>query len=115
MSLRCIRPGALDQRIRFEQEARTPDGAGGASRTWVEVATVWASVAPVRARETDIAQKKQGETTYQIVVRRRTDITPAMRAVWVTNGNLAMNIREVQVPSVREAGMTIIADAGAAD
>ena len=34
--------GRLRERVRFEQEARTGDGAGGFSITWTTVAVRWA-------------------------------------------------------------------------
>lgn len=46
-----MRAGSLNKRARFDALVELPDGAGGFTRVWQPVMTVWASFTPERARE----------------------------------------------------------------
>jgi hypothetical protein len=52
--------GALDRRLVLEAPAETDDGAGGVSRSYTTVATVWALVTPLQARSDVAADSAQG-------------------------------------------------------
>lgn len=87
--------GQLTERIRFEQESRTPDGGGGASISWPTVATRWAAVEPLKGREQLQAMQLQASNLYRVTIRNDgLAITASMRLVWLTNGNALLNIRE---------------------
>jgi SPP1 family predicted phage head-tail adaptor len=70
---------ALDQRLTLESPSRAPDGGGGADITWQAVAEVWAGVRPITGDERLRADQVAGRITHTVVIRRRTDMTPAMR------------------------------------
>lgn len=74
-----MRAGDLKKRITFVREQRAPDGYGGMTTTWVTVATVWAAVWPMSAKELVAGQQVKGEITHKIRIRFRRDITTAMR------------------------------------
>lgn len=68
-------PGALNQRLVVEQPVETADDAGGVTRDYAELATVWAAVTPVSTHE-DVAADHAGLTvTHRILMRARSDIT----------------------------------------
>ena len=71
--------GSLRHRLRLEAPVRTPDGAGGASVVWSEVAVIWADVRPSSGGETTVAEAVSGRISLEVIVRHRTDIIPAMR------------------------------------
>jgi head-tail adaptor len=61
--------GNLDRRLVLEVPAETDDGAGGVTRGYATVATVWAQVTPVRARADAAADSLAALVTHRIVVR----------------------------------------------
>ena len=71
--------GALRHRIVIESAVRVPDNGGGATRTWVPVAEVWAAIDPIKGTETIVAEAVAGRVTFAIHIRYRNDLTPAMR------------------------------------
>ena len=63
--------GALNRRLVLEAPVETGDGAGGVVRTYEAVATLWAQVMPVSARD-DIAADSLGAVLrHRIVIRAR--------------------------------------------
>ena len=75
-----MRAGKLRHRIAIEQpgSAQDPD-TGEMVDGWAPVATVWASVEPLSAREFIAAQAGQSEITANIRIRYRAGITAGMR------------------------------------
>lgn len=109
--------GALDQRIRIEGETRVPDGGGGWTISgYGEVATVWASVRPLSAREALQAGQLEAAGTYRVTIRNRRDIDPtaAMRIVWVSNGDKVLNVRQAADPGARAQYRELVAESGVA-
>ncbi|WP_348826655.1 phage head closure protein [Halomonas sp. RT37] len=77
-----MRIGKLRHRVRLERPARTQDPATGEMIDgWELVATLWASVEPLSAREFIAAMSTQSEVTARILIRHRDDIAPDMRIV----------------------------------
>jgi len=74
-----MRAGELRHRLVIESPQRVNDGAGGAITTWLEVATIWANVQPVTAREQRSADQRTQKTSHRITVRYREDINSTMR------------------------------------
>ncbi|MCH4563348.1 phage head closure protein [Halomonas sp. EGI 63088] len=74
--------GKLRHRVRLERPAEVQDpDSGEMVPGWELVATVWASVEPLSAREFIAAQAGQSEVTARIGMRHRDDIAPTWRAV----------------------------------
>ena len=91
--------GQLDQLIGLEQNQRIADDMGGGAGNWVEVAELWARVAPLRGREQIVAQKEDSRTVYRVTCYRDAvaELPAALtdlRLVWKTNNSVTMNIRE---------------------
>lgn len=62
-------PGRLDRRLVLEAPVDTPDGAGGVTRSYEMVATLWASVEPLAARADVSAVALGANVTHHIRVR----------------------------------------------
>lgn len=72
-------PGKLNRRLILEAPMETDDGAGGVSRTFDAVATLWASVTPVSAQEEIEAARLGARITHRISLRFSNDITTRHR------------------------------------
>ena len=77
-----MRAGELRHRITLQQAMETRNSFGEVTRTWSDVATVWASVQALSGREYLEAKQLRKAVTTRIVIRWRDDVTPAMRARW---------------------------------
>jgi SPP1 family predicted phage head-tail adaptor len=97
-----MRSGDLRKRVTLQRRDTTKDSYGQQVNTWADVATVWASIEGLSARELLAAQSVQSEVSHRITVRYRSELSDpkavaAMRAVY--NGRLfdisgAMNLDE---------------------
>lgn len=67
--------GNLNRRLILQAPVETADGAGGFSRSFAAVATLWAQVVPVSARAAITADGLGAALRYTIVIRVRDDIT----------------------------------------
>jgi len=106
--------GARRERITIRRKTRTQRVDGGYDTAVADVATRWASVRPVSAREGEEAGRKRGTVTYLIECDNRgTDCTTDDVIVWKTNGNLVLNVREVRRPAGHELALVIVAESGA--
>ena len=122
MSIRHTRYGAgnaqalasrLRHRITFQEPNDTADGAGGVTRGWSTVASVWAEVIPLQSGndESLLDAEMQSTTRMRITTRYRDDITTDMRILF---GSRSFNIRSVV--NAEEAGviLEIMAEEGVA-
>lgn len=75
-----MRVGKLRHRVTIEKPVRAQDPDTGAIEDdWQEVATVWASVEPLSAKEFVAAQATQSEVEARIKMRSRSDVDATMR------------------------------------
>lgn len=88
----------LRHRLTLQQETQTADGAGGYTRTWSDVADVWAEIISVSGtassgsrggKEILFAGQLQSQVTHKILLRYRDGVTAGMRLVFE---NRAFNI-----------------------
>jgi SPP1 family predicted phage head-tail adaptor len=63
----------------LEAPVEIPDGAGGVTRTYESVATLWAAVMPMSAREQSEADRRGMSVTHRIDLRFSADITSQHR------------------------------------
>lgn len=75
-------PGWLRHRVVIEAPVSTPDGAGGETVTWQILATTWAQIEPVAAREDMAGGRLTGVVTHAITMRFRDDVTGGMRVLF---------------------------------
>jgi SPP1 family predicted phage head-tail adaptor len=71
--------GELDRRLVLEAPVETDDGAGGVTRSFETVATLWAQVTPARARSNVAADSLAALVTHRIIVRAPRAITTLNR------------------------------------
>ena len=71
--------GNMDKRITFQSRADGQAADGEPADHWNDYVTVWASVKPVKGRNYYAMGQEQSEATHTILIRRRSDITAAMR------------------------------------
>jgi SPP1 family predicted phage head-tail adaptor len=69
----------LSARAVIESRSSTRDAAGQPALSWSTVASVWAQIKPINGRAFFAAAAVQSEVKTEIVIRARTDVTPAMR------------------------------------
>ena len=79
MSGGVVDPGALNRRLTLEAPVEAADGAGGVTRSYETVATLWASVEPVAARADVVADAAGATVTHRIVIRHSPDLTTRHR------------------------------------
>lgn len=90
-----IEAGRLRHRVRIEEltylrdsngEVIQDPNTGETRQEWTEVATVWAAIEPLSAREFIQSQAIQSQVTTRIVIRYRDGLHAAMRLVHVRTG-----------------------------
>ena len=96
--------GAMRHRLVLETPVDTPDGAGGASRTWSAVATLWAGLRPLGANERIDADAEEHAATHRVLVRWRDDVTADKRFAL---GARVFEIRGVTDPDERQRYLNI--------
>ena len=101
-----MQPGDLSERVTIQQATRADDGMGGGADTWSTFAEVSARVRPLTGTER-LMGAVEAPATYEFTIRRRTDLTEAMRVVW---GGAVFNIRFIAVPPARDLYMTFQAE-----
>ena len=68
-------PGDLNRRLVLQAPSETDDGAGGVTRAYTTIASLWAQVVP-QAMAADVAADSLGaRLRCRIVIRRRDDVT----------------------------------------
>jgi SPP1 family predicted phage head-tail adaptor len=78
-----MRAGDLRHRVIIQKRAapQTQNSAGEITTAWSTVATVWAAVEPQSGTESLEQDARVAQVSHLVRIRRRTDVTPAMRAV----------------------------------
>jgi len=79
-----MRAGDLRHRITLQQKTETRDSFGAVIETWNDVATLYASIEPLRGKEFFDAQQVNAEVTIRIRIRYRSGVTPNMRVLFGT-------------------------------
>ncbi len=74
--------GALRHRLRLEAPVDADDGAGGFSRSYRSVNSIWAQVSAISANQQFNEQRFEQTNNYQIVIRWRADVVAGMRFVF---------------------------------
>jgi SPP1 family predicted phage head-tail adaptor len=72
-------PGLLRHRLVLEAPVETADGAGGVTRSYADVAALWAEVTPLSAVRSLEAERPGARVTHRIVIRFSGDITTKHR------------------------------------
>lgn len=98
--------GKLRHRVIIQSQGETQDADTGAvAVVWNNVATVWASIEPISAREFVVSQSETAKVTTRITIRYRSDVTAKMR-VYHQAKNIYYNIEGVLFD--KESGLEYI-------
>lgn len=89
-----IDPGRFNRRVLLEAPIETPDAAGGVSRAFMTLATLWAEVTPLAARADVDAESLGAIATHRILVRAGAEIT--------TQHRLRLDTREFRIVAIRD-------------
>lgn len=87
-------PGSLRERLVLEAPVESDDGAGGVVRGFEDVATLWAEVVPVSARDAVTADRALWRVTHRIRIRMRDDVN--------TRHRLRLGARILRIVALRE-------------
>jgi len=75
-----MQAGKLRHRVELQQVINSQDPQSGANiETWQPLATVWASIEPLSARDFIAAQAAHNQISARAVIRYRTGIKSGMR------------------------------------
>lgn len=112
----------LRHRLILQQEVLTPDDGGGFSRSWEDVAQLWAEIQPIAGggsrldvssgREIVAGEQVVGILSHRIMLRWRSGVTSAMRLVF--EGRV-FNIRYVAVAHEDKEMLELLVQEGVAD
>jgi len=87
-----MRAGWLKNRVTLQKLTKSQNDYGEYVQTWQDVATVWASIEPLRGREYLEASAKNAEITHRIRIRYRDNLDAGMR---IKFGSRTFNIESV--------------------
>lgn len=97
--------GDLRHRITLQELVTGQDEAGQPVDMWQDVATVWASVEPLRGTEYWAAAQVQAERTVRIRIRYRPGIRPDMRVLYAGR---VFNIQSIIDPEERHRELQLM-------
>lgn len=78
----ALAAGKLRHRIEIQYPMIVVNAYGERTESWATLATVWAAVEPLSAKEFTAAQQMQSKVSTRITIRRRADVTAVMRIVF---------------------------------
>lgn len=102
-----MNPGKLNKQITLQQQRPSKDGEGISISVWVDLATIWASVEPIRGREYFQAAAVGAESTVRIRIRYREGITTDLRVLY---GSRKFNIRSAIDPEERHRELHLMCE-----
>jgi len=76
-----MRAGRLRHKVTIQRPVQT-GGTWAAAKIWETFKTAWASIEPLRARETEQAERFSSEVTGTILIRRLRGVDASMRVSW---------------------------------
>jgi SPP1 family predicted phage head-tail adaptor len=74
--------GELSHRITIQAPIKTPDGMGGNSIVWTDIATVYAAISPLSARRKTEALQSGINATHDIKIRYRRPMKSSWRIAY---------------------------------
>lgn len=99
----------LRHKMSLQDEIKTPDGAGGFTRSWKTVADIWAEITPLSGRETFFASRLQSAVSHKIAIRYRKGISAGQRLVY---DNRLFNIRSISNEQANNEVIELLVEEG---
>lgn len=106
-----ITPGMLRTTVALQSQTRTPDGAGGFSRSWSTYATVQGGLKQTSGREAEQADRLSAQAGFRCMIRYRDDVQPQHRIVI---DSVAYQIRSVENVEFRNRWLVLSLESGVA-
>jgi SPP1 family predicted phage head-tail adaptor len=82
----ALASGRLRHRLSLQREVETRDANGNRTKSWQEIAKVWAAVEPMSGRELIAAASVASKIAVRIIIRYRRDAVPTLRFVHLHRG-----------------------------
>lgn len=82
MPAKAVTVGDMRERVTLQAATDTTDAIGGLVRSWTDVATVWARVEEMSAREQYHREQIQSSANFAVTIRYRADVTTKNRVIW---------------------------------
>lgn len=79
MAVVLLDPGELRTELALEEATQTPDGAGGFTESWTEIALLFSRIEPLAARQRFGAAQTLEDVTHRITIRHRDTVRSGMR------------------------------------
>lgn len=79
MATLFVDPGSMRTELSLQAMTPSPDGLGGFTETWVEVATVFARIEPLTAADRFGADQALRTVTHRVTLRHRGNVRAGMR------------------------------------
>ena len=81
MSTLFVDPGSLRSELALQAATTAPDGLGGHTENWTEIATVFARIEPVSATSRFGPDQTMETVTHRVTLRWRNGVAAGMRFV----------------------------------
>ena len=91
-----MRAGKLTKSVIIQSPTGDRDAVGERTTTWTNVATVWASIDPLSAREIFAAAQAQSEVTQKVMIRYDSSISAITNAWRVAYGSRYLVVEGVR-------------------
>lgn len=106
--------GNKTERVKIIRRGRVKDRNGNYTIATSTVAERWASVRPVAGQENEQAGRQAATMRHRVTLDLY-GLTVAEEdlIIWLTRGNVELNIREVRLSTVRNIDTVLICEAGA--
>jgi SPP1 family predicted phage head-tail adaptor len=82
MATRQLNPGDFRHRVQIQRLATSEDTSNAIQEAWLPLATVWAAVEPMSAREQVEAQSMQSAVSVRIRIRPLAGVDAACRVIF---------------------------------
>lgn len=109
-----MRAGHLRDRVTFQRETRTADGAGGATIVWQNLVTVWGGFRPQRGREQLEAGRLESAVAGVLTVRSSPGTRDVTAADRVQIDDVPYQIRTITNPDRRGKTLELVVERGVA-
>jgi SPP1 family predicted phage head-tail adaptor len=71
----------LRYKMTLQSEVQTPDTAGGYTRSWQDIAELWAEITPLSGRERLVAMQLESNVTHRVLIRSRSGVSSGQRLI----------------------------------
>lgn len=104
-----IRTGDRRHRVTLQAATKARNASGEEIKTYTDIATVWAAIFPVSAKEYMSAGQLQAAVTHRVNIRFRADVKPDWR---IKFGNRYFEIKAITNREERNISLDLICAEG---